>query len=79
MNRLNGLFTSLAFLLVFNIYGFESGDVPGPNPGEAAKFLLIIFPFVLMIISYIFSRFLSFPKKDVETPVDSTKGAAHVE
>jgi GPH family glycoside/pentoside/hexuronide:cation symporter len=67
MNRLNGLFTSFAFLLVFNIYGFESGGNPGTNPGDAAKFLLIIFPFVLMIISYIFSRFLSFsdkPKKD---------------
>lgn len=77
MNRLNGLFTSLAFLLVFNIYGFESGDVPGANPGGAAKFLLIIFPFVLMIISSIFSRFLSFPKNSEENSHDS-KGEANV-
>jgi GPH family glycoside/pentoside/hexuronide:cation symporter len=67
MNRLNGLFTSLAFLLVNRIYGFESGDVPGPNPGEAAKFLLIIFPFILMIISYVFSRFLNFTNKAAQS------------
>ena len=29
MNRLNGLFTSFAFLLVFNLFGFESGTNPG--------------------------------------------------
>ena len=63
MNRLNGLFTSLAFFLVFQIYGFESGDIPGLNPGGAAKFLLTIFPFILIIISCIFSRFLNFPVK----------------
>lgn len=66
MNRLNGLFTSLAFFLVYKVYGFESGNVPGTNPGGAAKFLLIIFPFVLMIISYIFSRFLDFKDKSLE-------------
>ena len=63
MNRLNGLFTSLAFFLVFKVYGFESGNVPGPNPGGAAKFLLAVFPFILIIISCIFSRFLSFPQE----------------
>jgi GPH family glycoside/pentoside/hexuronide:cation symporter len=51
---------------VFQIYGFESGDVPGANPGGAAKFLLTIFPFVLIIISCIFSRFLNFPSKAKE-------------
>ena len=61
MNRLNGLFTSFAFYCVYAFYGFESGDAPGPNPGGAAKFLLILFPFVLMIISFVFSRFLKFP------------------
>ncbi|MDF2541368.1 MAG: conserved rane protein of unknown function [Herbinix sp.] len=68
MNRLNGLFTSLAFFLVYKIYGFESGDLPGSNPGEAAKFLLSIFPFVLIVISCIFSRFLSFGQKSKEQP-----------
>ena len=36
MNRLNGLFTSAAFSLVFIIYKYESGNNPGPQPDNAA-------------------------------------------
>lgn len=60
MNRLNGLFTSLAFVLVNRVYGFESGDVPGDNPGGAARFLLIIFPFFCMIFSCVFALLMRF-------------------
>lgn len=60
MNRLNGLFTSLAFYLVYTFYGFESGENPGPNPAQAVRFLLVLFPVLLMAISYLFSRFLDF-------------------
>ncbi len=66
MNRLNGLFTSLAFFLVYRVYGFESGDVPGLNPGGAARFLLALFPFILVVISFVFSRFLSFSDSKIE-------------
>jgi len=52
MNRLNGLFTSAAFSLVFILYGFESGDNPGVQPQNAARFLLTMFPFVMMLISF---------------------------
>lgn len=62
MNRLYGLFVSLAFLFAKTFYGYESGDKPGPNPGGAAKFLLTVFPFSLMIVSVIISRFLRFKK-----------------
>jgi GPH family glycoside/pentoside/hexuronide:cation symporter len=61
MNRLNGLFTSLAFLLVGKLYLFESGDNPGPHPDQASMFLLTIFPFILSAISVVFSFFLHFP------------------
>jgi len=60
MNRLNGLFTSFAFLLVFRIFGFESGLNPGPQPGDAARFLLTVFPTAMMIISFAFSFFIDF-------------------
>lgn len=60
MNRLNGLFTSFAFLLVFRLFGFESGTNPGPQPGDAARFLLAFFPAVLMVISFAFSFFIDF-------------------
>jgi GPH family glycoside/pentoside/hexuronide:cation symporter len=60
MNRLNGLFTSAAFYLVLVLYGFESGQNPGPQPADAARFLLTLFPPVLMLISLAFSFFISF-------------------
>jgi GPH family glycoside/pentoside/hexuronide:cation symporter len=62
MNRLNGLFTSVAYLLVASLYGFESGENPGLHAGEAARFLMTIVPPVLMVISFAFSWFIDFKK-----------------
>ena len=62
MNRLNGLFTSFAFYMVFILYHYESGANPGPQPDQAARFLLTIFPPVLMLISFAFSFFIDFEK-----------------
>ena len=62
MNRLNGLFTSFAFFLVFKLFQYESGANPGPQPDQAARFLLTIFPPILMIISFAFSFFINFEK-----------------
>lgn len=60
MNRLNGLFTSLAFLLITRLFGFVSGDQPGPSPDQASLFLLTVFPFVLSAISVVFAFILNF-------------------
>ncbi len=69
MNRLNGLFTSFAFYLIFVIFQFESGNNPGPDPANASRFLLTVFPFVLMVISFGFSFFVDFPKNDPTKPM----------
>lgn len=61
MNRLNGLFTSLAFFVASEAFGFVSGDEPGDNPGMAAKVLLCVFPFVAMVLASIISFFLKLP------------------
>ena len=66
MNRLNGLFTSVAFVLIARIFLFESGDNPGPHPDRASLFLLTVFPFVLSIFSLVFSFFLHF--RDMPSP-----------
>jgi GPH family glycoside/pentoside/hexuronide:cation symporter len=70
MNRLNGLFTSGAYLLVYRLYGFESGDNPGTQPDAAARFLMTIVPPVLMVISFAFSWFIDF-KDSAQTPVEA--------
>ncbi len=63
MNRLNGLFTSAAFYLVFVLFGFESGDNPGAQPDQAARFLLTVAPPVLMVISFGFSFLINFQEE----------------
>lgn len=68
MNRLNGLFTSFAFYLVATVFGFISGKVPGPQPDNAARFLLTIFPFFLMVISFVFSFFIDFAPSTKPSP-----------
>ncbi len=69
MNRLNVLFTSSDFYLVFVLYGFESGDNPGANPQDAARFLLTVFPPVLMLISFGFSFLIDFPEQEAAPAV----------
>jgi GPH family glycoside/pentoside/hexuronide:cation symporter len=74
MNRLNGLFTSAAFYLVFIFFGFESGLNPGSQPDQAARFLLAVFPPLLMVISLLFSFFINF-EEPVTNPIQEP--AAH--
>ena len=61
MNRLNGLYTSLAFYVASSAFGFVNGDDPGPNPGFAARILLCVFPFAAMVIASVITFFLHFP------------------
>jgi GPH family glycoside/pentoside/hexuronide:cation symporter len=63
MNRLSGLFTSAGFLLVSILFKFESGTNPGPQPDGAARFLLCVFPPILMLISFGFSWLIKFEPK----------------
>lgn len=73
MNRLNGLFTSTAFFLVFSLFGFVSGNEPGPQPDQAARFLLTVFPAILMLISFAFSFFVDFERTANPVPVPAVE------
>ncbi len=67
LNKTSNLFVSLAYVLVFQIYGFESGDNPGLLPGQSSLFLTILFPIILFMICIFVSHFLKFsnkPKKE---------------
>lgn len=63
MNRLNGLYTSLAFYVVSKSFDFVSGDEPGSNPALASKILLCVFPCVAMILATVISFFLKLPER----------------
>lgn len=67
MNRLNGLFTSAAYALLGVMFGYISGDVPGPQPGTAARYLLTVFPFVMMVLSFGFSFLSNFERVDIKS------------
>ena len=69
LNKSSGLFSSLAFFLVFSLYGFESGDKPGFMPGEASIFLTVVFPCIVLILCIVMSRFLKFTEGQ-KTPAD---------
>lgn len=76
MNRLNGLYTSLAFYVASSVYGFVSGDEPGDNPAAAAKMLLCVFPAIAMIIAAVFSCFLHFRETKTENAANSEETSA---
>ena len=70
MNRLNGLYTSLAFYVASSVFGFVNGDDPGPNPGFAARVLLCIFPCAAMVIASVITFFLHFPADEKKEEAD---------
>ena len=71
--RLGGVLKSLAFLSVVAIYGFVSGDEPGTRPDEAARFLTAAFPFALVVVAAITSRFVRLPSIPGEAPAPGTR------
>jgi len=68
LGNTTGLFVAFGFLMVSRIFGYESGEVPGTRPDEAARFLISVFPFILMAICCVLSFFLRF--KDENDPSD---------
>lgn len=68
MNRLSGLFVAAGMFLASKIYGFESGDVPGTRPDDAARFLLCLFPLVLSAIGVVFTLFVKFDEEKIKRP-----------
>jgi GPH family glycoside/pentoside/hexuronide:cation symporter len=64
VTRLSGLIRSGVFLLLVYIFGFESSAVPGDRPGVAARFMMIVFPVILMALSFSVSLLVKFKKKE---------------
>jgi GPH family glycoside/pentoside/hexuronide:cation symporter len=73
LNKTYNLFSSLGYLLVYKLYGFESGNNPGGAPDDASRFLTVLFPVALMAVCVISSRFLKFSE-----PEDNTEEAAKI-
>jgi GPH family glycoside/pentoside/hexuronide:cation symporter len=80
MNRLSGLFISLGLLLTSLIFGFNSGDDPGTNPGMAARFMICLFPLLLSGVSILFTFFVKFDENAIRRPpLDQTEPVSAAE
>ncbi|HOP24971.1 MAG TPA: MFS transporter [Defluviitoga sp.] len=63
----SGLAKSLVLFLVTLIFGFVDGSNPGEHPDLAARFMMSVFPALLMGVSFIISFFVKFnDTKDVK-------------
>jgi GPH family glycoside/pentoside/hexuronide:cation symporter len=58
ITRSSGLISALAFLIVGVIFGYESGDKPGPDPESTFRYLISVVPLGLLLISFIISLFV---------------------
>jgi len=58
ITRSSGLISALAFLIVGDIFGYVSGENPGPNPEAAFRWLSSYIPFVLLLIAFAISLFV---------------------
>lgn len=52
MGRLSGAMVGLAFALLGPLFGYVSGENPGPNPGLAFRFLVSVVPGVAILLAY---------------------------
>jgi GPH family glycoside/pentoside/hexuronide:cation symporter len=54
---------ALALVLLSLLFGYVSGENPGPQPENAFRFLISVFPFVFAIIAWLIASRLSFEYK----------------
>lgn len=54
---------ALALVLLGLLFGYVSGEDPGPQPENAFRFLISVFPFVFAIIAWLIASRLSFENK----------------
>jgi GPH family glycoside/pentoside/hexuronide:cation symporter len=56
IGRLSKILESLALILLGVMFGYVSGEQPGPDPGNAFRFLMGVFPLVCMVIAWLLAR-----------------------
>ncbi len=67
LGRLNGLVTAAALASLALWFGYRSGADPGPDPGQAFRVYLSLYPFALLVVGTTVSRFIRLPAAPQET------------
>ena len=53
IGRLSRILEALALALIGVLFGYVSGENPGPDPANAFRFLISVFPFVCMALGWV--------------------------
>ena len=56
IGRLSKILEALALALLGVLFGYVSGNDPGPQPGNAFRFLIGVFPLVCLILAWVLAR-----------------------
>ncbi|UCC89679.1 MAG: MFS transporter [Anaerolineales bacterium] len=56
IGRLSKLLESLALVLLGVLFGYVSGENPGPDPENAFRFLISVFPFICLVLGWMLAR-----------------------
>jgi GPH family glycoside/pentoside/hexuronide:cation symporter len=65
MGKLSKILESLALVLLGLLFGYISGENPGPHPENAFRFLISVFPLVFSLIAWLIASRLSFENEQV--------------
>ena len=63
IGKLSKILEALALVLLSLLFGYVSGENPGPQPENAFRFLISIFPLVFTIIAWLIASRLLFENK----------------
>jgi GPH family glycoside/pentoside/hexuronide:cation symporter len=63
IGKLSKILESLALVLLGVLFGYVSGENPGPQPGNAFRFLISVFPLVFTCVAWIIASRISFDYK----------------
>jgi GPH family glycoside/pentoside/hexuronide:cation symporter len=59
IGRLSKILEALALALLGVLFGYVSGENPGPDPENAFRFLISVFPFVCLVLAWVLARRLN--------------------
>ncbi|HSF79679.1 MAG TPA: MFS transporter [Anaerolineales bacterium] len=63
IGKLSKILESLALVLLGLLFGYVSGENPGPQPENAFRFLMSVFPLIFTIVAWLIANRLSFETK----------------
>jgi GPH family glycoside/pentoside/hexuronide:cation symporter len=63
IGKLSKITESLALVLLSLLFGYVSGENPGPQPENAFRFLMSVFPLAFVILAWLIAGRLSFENK----------------